>query len=434
MGRKSQTKTLYVFLNQLAVGELVKSPSGEISFKYHEDWLEKGFAISQSLPLQEQMFRGEVVSRYFDNLLPDNDDIKQIVAQKFGAESTRAFDMLEVIGKDCVGALSFLNQPSTEFSSFDMDYTPIDNAEIARRLRGLGSSTPLGMDEDFFRISLAGAQEKTAFLNIEGKWYEPHGLTPTTHIFKSPIGALGEEINFSDSVDNEWASLRILGKFGLNVCEAKIEVFEDQRVLVVKRFDRIWRQYQGKDILIRRPQEDLCQALGHSPYRKYQNQGGPGIEEISKLLRASINKEDRVNFFKAIIVFDLLYATDGHAKNFSLFMSDQGFKLTPFYDVMSGYFLHAREKRPLQKLKLAMKVGESGHYDFKRIKRRHYLETAKRCGISEGKFYELLEDLHELYKNLRFTEAEIDPLLDKASLDMILSGMEHRAKLIFNND
>lgn len=432
MGRKEKSKTLHVYLNTAPIGELKKSSTGEISFKYEQEWLQVGFAISQSMPLQEEAYKGEIVSRYFENLLPDNDDIKKIVATKFGAESTKSFDLLSVIGKDCVGALSFVPKDEAMEQKLQMDYSKISEKEIAKKLRHLGSTSPLGMEqEEDFRISIAGAQEKTALLKINGKWHEPHGLTPTTHIFKSCIGALGVDINFQDSIDNEWASLFILNELGLNACQAEIEQFEDQRVLVVERFDRRWREYKGEDVLIRIPQEDFCQALGISPYKKYQSEGGPGIIDIAKFLMASKNIEDRLNFFKAIVIFDLLYATDGHAKNFSIFLEKDGFKLTPFYDVMSGYFFHKREKKPLEKLKLAMKVGNSGHYNFRKVLKRHYAETAKLSGIGDDNFEQIMSELKASYEKFHIDDKKLDPNLNHQTLEIILEGMKKRAAVIF---
>ena len=230
-----KSKSLNIYLNTVPVGILKKASNGEISFNYNVEWIEDGFAISRSLPLQEDSFRGEVVSRYFDNLLPDNDEILKLLATKFGAESTRSFDLLSVIGKDCVGALSFLPTEIDPPNDFEMNYTRINNAAIEKRLKSLGSTNPLGMNkEEDFRISIAGAQEKTAFLNIDGKWQEPHGLTPTTHIFKTSIGALGIDINFDDSIDNEWASLYIMKKMGLTVCETRIAKFREPNVREVQ--------------------------------------------------------------------------------------------------------------------------------------------------------------------------------------------------------
>ena len=119
--------------------------------------------------MQENEYRGEVVSRYFDNLLPDNDEIKKIIATKFGAESTRSFDLLSAIGRDCVGALSFLPENHEIDKITKLEYQSVTNKDIAKRLRGLGNINPLGMNSDSdFRISIAGAQEKTAFLKIDG--------------------------------------------------------------------------------------------------------------------------------------------------------------------------------------------------------------------------------------------------------------------------
>lgn len=427
---KKKTNTLNIFLNTILVGKLTKTSNGEISFNYDNDWIVNGFEISRSLPLQEQAYRGEVVSRYFDNLLPDNEEIKALVATKFGAESTRSFDLLTAIGRDCVGALSFLPEGLEHPLDFELSYSPISDMEIGRRLKSLGSTSPLGMKEGDFRISIAGAQEKTAFLKLNGTWKEPHGLTPTTHILKTSIGALGVDINFEDSIDNEWASLFLMKKMGLPVCNASIGDFDGKRVLIVERFDRKWREYKGQKILLRVPQEDMCQALSISPYRKYQSKGGPGIVDIANFLMASKEPEDRINYLKAILVFDLLYATDGHGKNFSIFLEEDGFRMTPFYDVMSGYFLHKREKQQLGKLKLAMKVGNSGHYLFKRIAKKHYVETAKKCGISERVYEKIITDLKFKFENLQIDEGELDPLLNRETLEIILEGMKKRSKII----
>lgn len=431
MGRKKQTRHLNVYLNGTCVGFLIKQFNGSLTFQYGEDWLEHGFAISNSLPLREDEYKGDVVARYFDNLLPDNDELRKTVATKFGAESIRAFDMLEVIGRDCVGALSFLPEKMDSEVNFKMEYAVLSEKEIARRIKGLGSLTPLGMDHNNFRISIAGAQEKTAFLNIDGQWCEPYGLTPTTHIFKAAIGALNVNLNFNDSIDNEWACLFLMKKLGFPSCEAEIHEFEDQRVLVVKRFDRVWKNYRGKKTLLRLPQEDLCQSLSVSPYKKYESEGGPGVVDIAQFLMASKDLNDRLKFFKSLMIFDLFYAPDGHAKNFSIFLEQDGFRLTPFYDVMSGYFLNKREKMPIRMLKLAMKIGNSGYYDLRSLTKRHYAESAQRCGINQSVFEQLTEELRESFQGLTISDSELDPSLNHETLEIILEGMKKRAAVIF---
>ncbi|HGU6445041.1 TPA: HipA domain-containing protein, partial [Citrobacter amalonaticus] len=77
--------------------------------------------------------------------------------------------------------------------------------------------------------------------------------------------------------------------------------------------------------IIRLPQEDMCQALGISPLRKYQADGGPGISEIMEVLSNSDRAErDKAQFFMTQIVFWMMAATDGHAKNFSISIGPQG--------------------------------------------------------------------------------------------------------------
>jgi len=156
MGRKKKIKILDVYLNGVMVGILRKQTNGSISFKYGDEWLQDGFAISNSLPLQENEYQGEVVFRYLDNLLPDNDDIKKLIATKFGAESIRPFDMLATIGKDCVGALSFLSEELPSDFNFEMKHSPLSKAEIAKRIKSLGKTNPLGMDTaDFLSYTTA---------------------------------------------------------------------------------------------------------------------------------------------------------------------------------------------------------------------------------------------------------------------------------------
>jgi serine/threonine-protein kinase HipA len=213
----------------------------------------------------------------------------------------------------------------------------------------------------------------------------PLGATPTTHILKLPIGAVPRGIDLSTSVENEWLCTQILKAYGLPVAECAIERFGAQQVLVVERFDR--RLADDGSWFVRLPQEDLCQATATPPSRRYENEGGPGIRSVMELLLgSSAAATDRANFLRAQLVFWLLCGIDGHAKNFSVFLeAGGGYRLTPFYDVLSAYPVigSGRGKLARKKVKLAMAVeGKNRHYLWDGIVRRHWNETARRCGFA----------------------------------------------------
>ena len=384
MPRPRQHIPLQVLLNNRPVGRLEKESSGAIHFRYDESWLAKGDAIpvSLSLPLREDAYRGERVAAVFENLLPDSDVLRRRIAEKVGARGTDAYSLLSEIGRDCVGALQFI--PAGEAppkKNSDVAGKAVSDRDIERLLANLARA-PLGLDrEQDFRISVAGAQEKTALLRFKGKWLKPLGTTPTTHILKPQIGKLPNGLDLSNSVENEFYCLRLLAAFGLPVAETEMKKFGTTKTLVVERFDRRW---VDKKQLLRLPQEDCCQALGCPPSRKYQNEGGPGIVDILKLLKAAdAPAEDQKLFLKSQIIFWLIGATDGHAKNASIFLGSEGrFQLTPFYDVLSAQPSLDSRQIERKQMKLAMSVGDSRHYRVDEIRGRHFIQTAMRAGLS----------------------------------------------------
>ncbi len=390
MARRKTHTPLSVLINNRLVGRLEKETSGAIKFQYVKEWLEweHSFAISLSLALRRTAYRGDPVVAVFDNLLPDNPNIRRIVAERTGAGGTDAYSLLEQIGRDCVGAMQFLPGDVQADARMEVRGEPVTEEEIERILANLARA-PLGIDpENEFRISVAGAQEKTALLFHEGQWMRPLGTTPTTHILKPQIGKIPTAFGLIDmaaSVDNEHYCLKLLEAFGLPVNQTQIETFGERRVLVVERFDRLW-QDDGR--LLRLPQEDFCQAMGVPSTRKYQaivegHQNGPGIVDISSLLQASDEPaQDQAAFFKAQMLFWLIGATDGHAKNFSIFLSPGGgFRLTPFYDVLSAQQAFDANQIPRKSYRLAMSFGKSCKYKILDITGRHFVETGKAAGL-----------------------------------------------------
>ncbi len=317
---QSQLRVLHILMNELSVGKLEKTTTGGLKFNYDPIWLNTSGArpISLSLPLIEQAFIGDVVYNFFDNLLPDNPQVRSRIQRRFHTPTDQPFDLLAAIGKDCVGAIQILTDENITVSNQQL-FHALKEKEVAAILRNV-KADPLGMTDntDEFRISIAGAQEKSAFSYWNNGWNRPLGMTPTTHIFKLPIGYIQHQnMDLSDSCENEWLCSQIAEAFGLPVAKCDILYFEDIKALVVERFDRKFSV--SGDKFLRLPQEDMCQALGISPNLKYQSDGGPGIENIMSLLLGSNHAEiDRDTFFKSQVLFFLLAAIDGHAKNFSI--------------------------------------------------------------------------------------------------------------------
>lgn len=385
MGRPAATRAMDVWMNGVRVGRWTVR-RGDHRFEYADSWLAAAEArpLSLSMPLRPSgaPYRTEVVQPFFDNLLPDSDELRRRLMTRFGTHSTSAFDLLEEIGRDCVGAVQLLPADAPPPVVRAIRGRKLDDAEVGRYLSRL-QGPPLGQDDDEeFRLSLAGAQEKTAFLRHEGAWCVPEGTTPTTHIFKPPISS--ETVDLSGSVENEWLCGQLLRGYGVPCASSEMESFAGQRVLVVERFDR--ELSADGSWIMRLPQEDFCQATGTPPGRKYEAEGGPGIREINELLRGSSQVSDRADFFRTQFIFWLLCAIDGHAKNFSLFIESGGrFRLTPRYDVLSAYPFLGRRANQLSanKVKMAMAVfGKNRHYRWKEIHVEHWLETADRCGLS----------------------------------------------------
>lgn len=392
-GRRKTHVPLDVFLNGRLVGHLRREAGGAVDFLYADKWLawENAFAVSLSLPLREDRYVGAPVLAVFDNLLPDNDDIRKRLAARTGAEGIDAFSLLGAVGRDCVGALQFLPEGEAPPTQEAVSGRALSDEEVAAILGDLAQA-PLGVTaEAEFRISLAGAQEKTALLWWDDAWHIPHGATPTTHILKPEIGKRGG-VDLSKSVENEYLSLTIAKAAGLPCAGARIAAFNGTRALVVERFDRRWTK-DGR--LLRLPQEDCCQALGVAPARKYESDGGPGIVLILELLKASDDPEaDQRLFLKAQALFWLLGATDGHAKNFSLHLLPGGrFRLAPLYDIMSTQpYVAAKQLRENQ-FRLAMAVGKNRHYNVEEVFPRHFVQSAAAAGIGEAMITAVMHDL-----------------------------------------
>lgn len=429
MARRSRTHRLVVYLNARRVGVLERASSGAVSFSYDQDWLawKDAMPVSISLPMTGEAFRGAPVVNVFENLLPDAEQVRQNVAERLGAEGVDAFSLLAVAGRDCVGALQFLVEDEEPGPSGAVEGVPLSDAEIADLIRKLRVN-PLGLDPDDedFRISIAGAQDKTALLKLDGAWQRPVGTTATTHIIKPAIGVIHNEIDLTDSVQNEFICLKLCAALGLDVADADVEQFEDQLALSVKRFDRLWTRDER---LLRLPQEDFCQAMSIPSSQKYQRDGGPGARDILERLKESDRAtDDRCAFLKAQIIFWLMGATDGHAKNFSIAHRPGGsFAMTPLYDIISAQPIVDAGRIEHNRYKVAMSLGDNNHYRMDEIQKRHFDETADAAGMPKGTVDDVIAELGPvLPKALEHVESFADNTIPSGLIESITNGVRGR--------
>jgi len=424
-------------MNGIPVGYWETTRQGE-RLGYLDEWLtdEQSRPLSLSLPFLpgNAPYQGQVVTNYFDNLLPDNDAIRRRLAQRHQAGGTDAFQLLTKLGRDCVGAIQLLPVDEAPSDVYEINGEALNVEGVAQRLRNTTSAHALGQhdhDQDL-RLSIAGTQEKAALLRHDGLWCLPHGSTPTTHIFKLPLGLVGHmQADMRTSVENEWLCSKIMEAYTIPIAQCGIEHFEDQKALVVKRFDRT--PSSDGSWIIRLPQEDMCQATGTSPLHKYQSDGGPGIARIMELFLGSDDAgQDRNNFFKTQIIFWVLAATDGHGKNFSIaHRPGGGYRATPIYDVLSAHPVIGTGKNQISphKAKLAMAVRGSTHYYLiEKILRRHWIAQAQQVGLGAAAAEQLIE---EVIESTEFVIGEVGNLLPddfpKDMAEAVFSGMRRQS-------
>jgi len=354
-------RTLDVYILRNLVGQLTQDDHGDLSFKYDADWLDRpaAAALSHSLPLRSEPFSRNRCRGYFAGILPEADK-RRIIAKNLGISANNDFAMLERIGGECAGAVTFV-PVGEELPENDDGYRPLSEFELADILRSL-PNRPLMAGEQGVRLSLAGAQDKLP-VRIDGdQVFLPLGLAPSTHLLKPAIQ------QFANIVTNEAFCMEFLA---------------------IKRYDRNMTE-TGKPIRLH--QEDFCQALGISPEQKYQNEGGPSLVQCMQLLRetSAVPAIDLQSLFECIIFNFLIGNNDAHGKNFSFLHRPAelgGTRLAPFYDLVSTVYY------PDLSHKMAMKLG--GEYDPDKVVARRFDHFAEDAGLGKAWLKRRVKELTE---------------------------------------
>jgi len=369
-------KTLDVYLLRELVGHLIQNDGGQMVFDYAASWLQKPGAtpLSHSLPLREKRFTRKECRGYFAGVLPEESK-RAIIARNLGISERNDYSMLERIGGECAGAVTFL-PAGDPLPARDDHYRALSSPELAGILREL-PRRPLLAGETGIRLSLAGAQDKIA-VRVEGDAVSlPLDGAPSTHILKPAVE------RFAGVVFNEAYCMKLAAAVGLPVAKTEIRRVEDVEYLLVERYDRTHQLgSEGTPVLERLHQEDLCQALGIVSENKYQKEGGPSLKQCFALLRevSSAPVLDLARLLDAVIFNYLVGNNDAHGKNFSLLYRGVGTanietRLAPLYDVVSTRYY------PELTRELAMKIG--GEYSSDRLTKTNFEQLAEDAGLAK---------------------------------------------------
>jgi serine/threonine-protein kinase HipA len=284
--------------------------------------------LSMTLPVQPERFPQGVSRSFIDGLLPEG-DTRRAIADDLRLRADDTFGLIRALGRDCAGAIVI--QPDDKSEPPPATTTaaePLDENELAELIGNLRTA-PLGVGGRV-RVSLAGVQEKLLLTRLpDGRWGRPIDGTPSTHILKPEIRG------YPQTVENEAFCMRLAKHLGLPVASVETITVRGRPVLVVSRYDRV---VDPSGHVERIHQEDFCQAAGKPPDKKYQEDGGPPLRIIARMLSA-IDPDSLATLVGAVTLHVLVGNGDAHAKNYSLLHGPSGaLRLAPLYDVMSTLF------------------------------------------------------------------------------------------------
>lgn len=371
---------VWLFADRVGTLALV---DGRLSFCYATSWLSRPnpVVLSASLPLQAQPFDAHQTRPFFAGLLPEG-QMRRLIAQQFQVSGQNDFALLDRIGGECAGAVTFLEpgQPLPSLSCGADSVQWLIDEEVVAILDEL-PHRPMLAGQDELRLSLAGAQDKLPVVFDGNRIGLPRYGTPSSHILKPAIHAV------EDSVTNEGFCLALAQAAQLKPAKSKIHAVFGRSFLLVERYDRVLDQ-QG--LRQRLHQEDFCQALGIVPEMKYQNEGGPDLAQCFDLVRRVTrpNAPQILRLLDYVIFNSLIGNHDAHAKNFSLLHSGKTPVLAPLYDALSTAVY------PTLTPKMAMKIGSK--YKFSEVQVQHWNLFAQNSGISKAQTRKRILELARL--------------------------------------
>lgn len=405
--------SLQVKLNNKLIGELYQDSDGKFSFKYINN---VKYPISLSLPITEKNFKNKECKGFFNGLLPESENVRKAVGKKYGINYKNDFSLLKAIGYDCAGAISFIDydenfeQDLPEY--FEIKGKVLSNNELEKYITELPKK-PLALGADGMRLSLAGAQDKTAVILINNKVAIPDKYIPTTHILKPAIADL------KDTVANEYICLKAAEKIGIKVPKSEIRKVNGIKYFLIERYDRVINNGKLKRI----HQEDFCQASNIASAFKYQADGGVSYKDCFEVLKKTSQPAVSIIRFLNLMVFNYLIGNnDAHGKNYSVLHLDNGkIEFAPAYDILSTQVYENLSP------KMAMKIG--GYYEPENIYPRHFERFANDVGISYPQLKKIIRvQAFELPKILKEVTSEFENEIGNEILKIVTENCNNIIK------
>ncbi|HUZ10279.1 MAG TPA: HipA domain-containing protein [Acidimicrobiales bacterium] len=357
---------------------VIDGESGRPRLTYTEEALRRYPAgtplLSLSLPVRAERYPQGAVRPFLDGLLPEGEQ-RRAIAREVRVDPADTYNLVWALGRDCAGAIVILpdDEPGPPPAS-TLTAEPLDEEALAGLVANLRSA-PLGVTGRV-RLSLAGAQQKLLLTRMpDGSWGRPVDGTPSTHILKPEIAA------YPETVENEAFCMRIARHLGLAVAHVETTQVMGRKLIVVERYDRI----VGEDGSVERVhQEDLCQATGTLPDRKYQEDGGPSLARLAAIIEMAAEPKSLETLLRYVTVIAVIGNGDAHAKNFSILHDRSGaLRLAPLYDLLCT--LCYREDR------LAMYVDDVRRTN--RVTADRIIDEAVRWGLSRSRATDIVDDI-----------------------------------------
>lgn len=324
--------SLDVHLYGERIGTLFPAGDNDYRFAYDPQLVDKVGAgkamLSNAMPLRAEPFSREATASFVEGLLPDGRRRRR-VAKELGIDPDDGYALIEQVGRDCPGAVTFLpaGTPIERPDPNEIDW--LTEEELAEVVKPPPPALFTEECEGRMRFALAGERHKLALVRDEenDRWAWPQAGLPSTHVVKPETG------EYPEYVANEMFCTTVCRQVGLPVVKTEVRQIAGRICLVSQRFDRAGEGLNATRV----HQETFCQALGITPFAEEETEEAeaPGFAEACGLLHAVSRSDEIVTLLNMAFCNYMLGNGDAHGENFPLVDREGSWRLGPIFDIAS---------------------------------------------------------------------------------------------------